>query len=62
MQPASEFFGCVSVDLPPVHLEEVNYFLLRMKKEDLLKLYQSTGQDITLEDANGGLSFPQLSL
>lgn len=25
MQPASEFSGCGPVDLPPVHLEEVNY-------------------------------------
>lgn len=63
MQSAFEFFGCGSVDLPPVHLEEMNYFLLRKKKEeDLLKLYQSIGQHITLEDANNRLSFLQLSL
>lgn len=45
MQPVFEFFGCGFVDLPPVYLEEINYFLLR-KNEDLLKLYRSIRQSI----------------
>lgn len=48
MQPVFEFFGCGSVDLAAVHLEEDGNDLLSIMG-DFQKLYQSTEENIRRE-------------